>query len=110
MMGSRGAAARSNPSIELTCPGKPGHAAHVKRYDFFQRTRTAEEIKSMIRAVLNGTPNLPHKHSPKIIHIGERRPGHHRVAQGLKQAVAVVVVQAFFGLDALCPGTGQGAG
>lgn len=21
-----------NPSIELTCPGKPGHAAHVKRY------------------------------------------------------------------------------
>lgn len=20
-----------NPSIELTCPGKPGHAAHVKR-------------------------------------------------------------------------------
>jgi hypothetical protein len=22
---------RPNPSIELTCPGKPGHAAHVKR-------------------------------------------------------------------------------
>lgn len=20
-----------NPSIELTCPGKPGHATHVKR-------------------------------------------------------------------------------
>jgi hypothetical protein len=23
--------ARPNPSIELTCPGRPGHAAHVKR-------------------------------------------------------------------------------
>ncbi|MGH8532129.1 MAG: hypothetical protein ACREV1_05205 [Gammaproteobacteria bacterium] len=23
---------RPNPSIERTCPGKPGHAAHVKRY------------------------------------------------------------------------------
>lgn len=21
-----------NPSIERTCPGKPGHASHVKRY------------------------------------------------------------------------------
>ena len=24
-------AARPNPSIERTCPGKPGHASHVKR-------------------------------------------------------------------------------
>ena len=23
--------ARSNPSIERTCPGKPGHASHLKR-------------------------------------------------------------------------------
>ncbi len=23
--------ARPNPSIERTCPGKPGHASHVKR-------------------------------------------------------------------------------
>lgn len=27
----RASGVRPNPSIELTCPGKPGHAAHVKR-------------------------------------------------------------------------------
>lgn len=30
------AASAANPSIERTCPGKPGHASHLKRYAFLR--------------------------------------------------------------------------
>ena len=46
----------------------------------------------------------------KVVHIGQRRPGHHRVAERLEEAVSVVVVEALARLQALRPRAGQRVG
>ena len=40
---------------------------------------------------------------PEVVHVGQRRPGDHRVAERLEEAVAVVVGKAVLGLDAVLP-------